>query len=101
MHTGRTVLAERSAMRDLSFLKRAEYRPVKIPGLDETNDDRVERVRAVIRENLRLTFREVANEVGISVGSCHQTFTKKIQMRGVSVKFVPRFLTDDQKLNHV
>ena len=56
-----------------------------------TNDDRVVSVRAVIRENRRLTFREVADEVGISVGSCHQSFTEKLQMRGVSVKFLPRF----------
>jgi transposase len=37
-----------------------------------TDDDHVERVRAVIRGNRRLTVREVANEVGISIGSCHQ-----------------------------
>jgi hypothetical protein len=34
-----------------------------------TNDDHVERVRAVIRVNRRLTVREVAEEVGISLGS--------------------------------
>jgi len=37
-----------------------------------TNDDHVERVQAVIRGNRRLTVREVADEVGISIGSCHQ-----------------------------
>ena len=37
-----------------------------------TNNDHVERVRAVIRGNRRLTVQEVANEVGISIGSCHQ-----------------------------
>jgi len=36
-----------------------------------TNDDHVERVRAVIRGNRRLTVCEVADEVGISIGSCH------------------------------
>ena len=58
-----------------------------------TNDDHVERFRAVIRGNRRLTVREVADEVGISIGSCHQ----KLQMRRVSAKFVPRLLNDDQK----
>jgi len=62
-----------------------------------TNDDHVETVRAVIRENHRLTVREVADVVGISVGSCHQIFAEKLQMRRVSAKFVPRLLTDDQK----
>jgi len=34
-----------------------------------TNDDHVDRVRAVFRGNRCLTVREVADEVGISVGS--------------------------------
>jgi len=55
----------------------------------------------VIRGNRSLTVREVADEVGISIGSCHQIFTEKRQTRRVSVKFVPRFLTDDHKENRV
>ena len=62
-----------------------------------TDDDHVERVRAVIRGNHRLTVREVANEVGISMGSCHQILTEKLQMRRVSAEFMPCLLTDDQK----
>jgi len=62
-----------------------------------TDDDNVERVRAVIRGNRRLTVREVDDEVGISTGSCHQILTEKLQMRRVSAKFLPRLLTDDQK----
>ena len=42
-----------------------------------TNDDHVERVRAAIRGNRRLTVREIADEVGIRIGSCHQMFTLK------------------------
>jgi len=41
-----------------------------------TNDDHVERVRAVIRGNRRLTLRDVADEVDISIGSYHQIFTE-------------------------
>jgi len=44
----------------------------------------------VIRGNRRLTVREVADKVGISIGSCHQIFNEKLQMRRVSAKFVPR-----------
>ena len=66
-----------------------------------TNDDSVERVLAVIRGNRRLTVREVADEVGIIIGSCHQIFIEKYQMRRISAKFVPRLLTDDQKENRV
>jgi len=55
----------------------------------------------VIHGNLHLTVREVADEVGNSIESCHQIFTGKIQMRRVSAKFVPHLLTDDQKVNRV
>jgi len=55
----------------------------------------------VARGNRRLTDREVADEVGISVEPCHQIFTEKLQMRRVNAKFVPRLLTEDQKENRV
>jgi len=41
-----------------------------------TSNDHVERVRAVIRGNRRLTVREAADEGGISIRSCHQSFTE-------------------------
>ena len=63
-----------------------------------TDDDHVERVRAVIRGN-RLIVREVADEVDISIGSCHQILTEKLQIRRVSAKFVLCLLTGDQKEN--
>ena len=66
-----------------------------------TNDNHVERVRAVIRGNLRLTVREVADEVNISTGSCHPIFTQKLQMCRISAEFMQRLLTDDQKENCV
>ena len=66
-----------------------------------TNDDHVERVRAVNRGNSRLTVHEVAYGVGISIGSCQQIVTEKLQMCRVSAKFVPRLLTDDQKENRI
>jgi len=44
----------------------------------------------------RLTVWDVADEVGISMGSCHQIFTEKLKMRRVNAKSVPRLLTGDQ-----
>jgi len=55
----------------------------------------------VIHGNRRLTIREVADKVGISIGSCHQILTEKLQMRHISAKFMPHFLTNDQNENHV
>jgi len=73
-------------MSGLSILKRAECWSVKIPGLDDIPHyhDHVERVCTVIRGNHHLTVQEVADEVGISIGSCHQIFTEKLQMHHVS-----------------
>jgi hypothetical protein len=56
------------------------------PGRPSTskNDDHIERFRAVTRGNIRLTVREVAEEVGIGIVFCHQMFTDKLQMRRFS-----------------
>jgi len=39
--------------------------------------------------------------MGISIGSCRQIFTEKVQIHRVSAKFVLRLLTDGQKENRV
>ena len=41
-----------------------------------TGDDHIEKVRSVIRENRRLTVREVSEEVGICKSSCHTILTE-------------------------
>jgi hypothetical protein len=43
-----------------------------------TDDDHVEKVHAAIRENRRLTVREVSEEVGINKSSCHTILTEKL-----------------------
>jgi len=58
------------------------------------DDDHVEKVLAVSRQNRRLTVHEVFEEVGICKSSCHLILTDKLQMRRVAAKFVPRLLTD-------
>jgi len=57
------------------------------------DDDHVEKVFAVIRQNRRLTVREVAEEVRICKSSCHLILTEKRKMRRVAAKCVPRLLT--------
>jgi len=58
------------------------------------DDDHVEKVLAVIRQNRHLNVREVVEKVGICNSSCHLILTDKLQMRRVATKFVPRLLTD-------
>jgi len=48
-----------------------------------------------------LTIREIAEDVGISFGSCQANLTEKLNMHRVAAKFVPRVLTKDQKANRV
>jgi len=57
------------------------------------DDDQVEKVLAVIRQNCRLTAREVAKEVGICKSLCHLILTKKRTMHCVATKFVLHSLT--------
>ena len=37
----------------------------------------------------RITIREVADDVGISIGSCHENFSNVLGMKRVAEKFVP------------
>jgi hypothetical protein len=44
-----------------------------------------------------LTVQEVAEETGIFSGSCHTIFTEDLGMTQVSVKFMPRLLTNTRE----
>ena len=44
-----------------------------------TNDNHVKRVLAVIQGNRCLPVQEVADKVGISIGSCHQILLKNFR----------------------
>jgi len=57
------------------------------------DDDDVEKVLAVIRQNRCLTVRELAEEVGICKSSCHPILAERLRMRHVAAKFVPLLLT--------
>jgi len=57
------------------------------------DEDHIEKVLAVIRQNPRLNVREFAEEVGICKNSCHLILTEKRKMRRVAAKCVPRLLT--------
>jgi hypothetical protein len=50
-------------------------------------------VHAAIRENSRLTVREVSEEVGISKSSCHTILTEKLEFYCVAAKFLVKHET--------
>jgi len=57
----------------------------------------IAKVRTIIQNNRRLTVREIADDCGISVGSCDEILTDDLHMKRVWAKFVPRLLADDQR----
>lgn len=61
------------------------------------NAENIEAVRQLVKEDRRLTVRELSDDLGISIGSCHMILTEDLGMRRVAAKFVPRLLTADQK----
>jgi len=55
------------------------------------------KVRTIFRNNRRLTVREIADDCGISVGSCNAILADDLHMERVRAKFVTRLLTDGQR----
>lgn len=70
-------------------------------GLTSTNDENIDTVRSMIRENHRLTVREIAEEVRISTEACHEILIEKLGMHHVSAKLVPQLLISEQKENRM
>jgi hypothetical protein len=50
------------------------------------------------RGNCQLTVREFAEEVGISIGSCHIILMEDLGMHQVPARFLLRLVIDEQKL---
>ncbi|UYV65634.1 hypothetical protein LAZ67_3004916 [Cordylochernes scorpioides] len=62
-----------------------------------TTDEKINEVEKMILANRRITVREVAEDLNISIGSCHSIFINDLGMRWVAAKFVPKLLNCDQK----
>ena len=65
--------------------------------VNRPNNETIEVVQRLVKEDRRLTVREISDDLNISIGSCHSILTQDLGMRRVAAKFVPRLLTDDQK----
>ena len=57
-----------------------------------TTDENMEKVKEMVMNDRRITIREVADDVGISIGSCHEIFSSALGMKRVAAKFVPKLL---------
>ena len=57
-----------------------------------TTSENTKAVKKIVMENRRITIREVTEDVGISVGSCHAIFSDILGLKRVAAKFVPKGL---------
>ena len=71
------------------------------PGRPSTTDENVEKVKEMIMNDRRITIREVADDIGLSIGSCHEIFSNVLGMKRVAAKFVPKLLNFEQKQRRI
>ena len=64
-----------------------------------TTDENIEALKKMIFNNRRITIREVADDVGISFGSCQAIFTDVLGIKRVAAKIVPKLLNFLAKKN--
>lgn len=58
-------------------------------------------MRNVILQDRRITAREIANDIGVSIGSVHSVLTDNIDIRKVSAKCALKMLTIEQKQSNL
>ena len=61
-----------------------------------TTDENVEKVKEMVMNDRRIIIKEVADDVSISIGSCHDIFSNVLGMKRVAAKFVPKLLNSKQ-----
>ena len=62
-----------------------------------TTDENIESLRKLILDNRRINCREVADDIGISFGSCQEIFTDVSGMKRAAAKIVPKLLNFQHK----
>ena len=65
------------------------------------SDENVEKVKEIVLANRRITIREVAEETGISYGSCEAIVVHVLDMKRVAEKFVPKVLNFQHEQHRV
>ena len=68
---------------------------------EDANDENIDEVKKILLVNCRITIREVAEDLNISIGSWHSIYTNDLRMTRVAAKFVPKLLNFDQKQHRI
>jgi len=71
------------------------------PAFTAVMEDNIAAVENVVRENWRVTLKEVASLLDISVGSAHRIIHDELKFRKVCARWVPKQLTPEMKERHV
>ncbi|UYV66273.1 hypothetical protein LAZ67_4001141 [Cordylochernes scorpioides] len=61
-------------------------------------DENVQKITDLIKENLRTTLLELEQDTGISKTTIGRIVTEDLKLKKTPAKFIPRFLTNEQKL---
>jgi hypothetical protein len=71
------------------------------PAFTAVTEDNIAAVENVVWENRRVTVKEVASVLDISVGSAHHIFHDELKFRKVCARWVPKRLTPEMKERRV
>jgi hypothetical protein len=66
-----------------------------------TTPESIAKVREAILTDRRRTNHDVCEIIGLSYGTVQRILADSLNMSGISAKFVPRLLSDDQKAHRV
>lgn len=61
----------------------------------------IQNVKDVVYADRRVTIRDICDETGYSFGTVHRVLTNNLNMHKVSARWVPRLLSDDNKVRRV
>ncbi|UYV65617.1 hypothetical protein LAZ67_3004885 [Cordylochernes scorpioides] len=64
----------------------------------QRTDENVQKITDLIKENLRTTLLELEQDTGISKTTIGRIVTEDLKLKKTPAKFIPRFLTNEQKL---
>ena len=64
-------------------------------------EENIVKIRQIVRENRRLTVRNIAEQVNIDRERVRKVLTENLDMRKVCAKMVPKELTEEQKQRRV
>ena len=74
-----------------------ESEPRSGPPSTSRKEKMIATVRTTVGNDRRMTVREIADDCGISMGSCNTILTDDLHMKSVCAKVWPRLLKDDQR----